>query len=91
MPLRRPRPEVATAVVNAAVTLLLPAVVVGAASLAQRYDRHNYSATVHASDWSPLLAAVRMLLSSAFFASPTALLAGWLTWAHARRWPDDQE
>jgi hypothetical protein len=78
------------AIVNGAVTLFLPTVFVAIVSIVQRYDRYNYSTTVHPSGWSPLLAVVQMFVSSAAFMSPFALLAGWRTWAHGRRWPDDR-
>jgi len=90
MGIRRPSPEVVAAVVNGAVTLVLPAVFIAIVSFAQRYDRYNYSTTVHPPDWSPLLAALKMVGSSALFMSPFALIAGWRTWAHARGWPDDR-
>jgi hypothetical protein len=87
---RRLSPAVVAAGVNAAVTLILPAVFVGIVGFAQRYDRYNYSTTVHPPDWSPWVAALKMLGSSALFMSPFGLIAGWRTWAHARGWPDDR-
>ena len=42
---RRPSPALVAAVVNGAVTLFLSAVFIGIVSIAQRYDRYNYSTT----------------------------------------------
>jgi UPF0716 family protein affecting phage T7 exclusion len=90
----RASPEYMAAAVNGVVVLLLPSVFAAAFAIAASagVGVSEYSVTVHPPGWSP---SVSVIWATADFGIatlpailPFALVAGWRTWVHARRWRD---
>jgi hypothetical protein len=84
------RAEIVAAIVNGLLVLLLPLVILAAAST---IDVDQFDASVTADvPGSPRISAMIPRLMAAFLVSiPFALLAAWRTWVYARRWQDQQD
>jgi hypothetical protein len=82
---RKRAPENVAAVVNASLVLALPVAFAVALWIGLGFDTDRVTVTPYSEAW---LALVNVLQMGVFLVliSPLALLAGWRTWVHARRY-----
>lgn len=84
------RSEGVAAVVNGLLVVLLPLVVL---AVGPGVNLDSYDASVTARDPGPprIVRMIPILIRVALVLFPFALLAGWRTWVHARRWCDGKD